>query len=119
MDQWDWEKVLAPRDRNRDYLMETVGAIIRSVCATQTTLRTVFPRLNAVPSVCPEVSFVTAQELEDMFPDLTPKERETAYVKEHPTTFLMGLGGPLKSGRPHDGRAPDYDDWDLNGDILL
>ena len=65
------------------------------------------------------MSFVTAQELEDQWPGLSPKEREDAWVKEHPTTFLMGIGGALQSGTPHDGRAPDYDDWTLNGDILL
>ncbi len=119
VDQWDWEKVLAPRDRNREYLMDTVRAIVRSVCSTQATLQSVFPRLTTLPPISPEVSFVTAQELEDMWPDLTPKQREDAYVKDHPTTFLMGIGGALKSGRPHDGRAPDYDDWSLNGDIIL
>jgi len=119
VDQWDWEKVLAPRDRNREYLMDTVRAIVRSICTTQSTLLTVFPRLTALPAVSPEVSFVTAQQLEDLWPDLSPKERENAYVREHPTTFLMGIGGALQSGRPHDGRAPDYDDWSLNGDILL
>ena len=66
-----------------------------------------------------EVSFVTTQELEELWPDRSPKEREDAWVKEHPVTFLMGIGGALKSGRPHDGRAPDYDDWTLNGDILV
>ena len=66
-----------------------------------------------------EVSFVTAQELEDRWPELSPKEREDAWVKEHPVTFLMGIGGALRSGKPHDGRAPDYDDWTLNGDILV
>ncbi|HWS42082.1 MAG TPA: aspartate--ammonia ligase, partial [Pseudoflavonifractor sp.] len=73
----------------------------------------------ALAPVSGDVSFVTAQELEDRYPGLTPKEREDAWVKEHPTTFLMGIGGPLTSGKPHDGRAPDYDDWTLNGDILL
>ena len=65
------------------------------------------------------MSFVTAQELEDRWPELSPREREDAWVKDHPTTFLMGIGGALKSGKPHDGRAPDYDDWALNGDILV
>ena len=86
---------------------------------TQTTLRSMFPQLTALPLVDGEVSFVSAQELEDRWPDLTAKEREDAWVKEHPTTFLMGIGGPLRSGAPHDGRAPDYDDWALNGDLLL
>ena len=93
VDQWDWEKVIAPRDRNLDYLKHTVEAI---VCAMADT-----------------------QKLEDAFPHLTAKEREDAWVKDHPTTFLIGIGGALQSGKPHDGRAPDYDDWTLNGDILL
>ena len=113
VDQWDWEKVIAPRDRTVDYLKDTVRTIVKAMAETQSTLRSVFPQLDT------EVSFVTTQELEDRFPDLTPKEREDAWVKEHPTTFLMGIGGALKSGKPHDGRAPDYDDWTLNGDILL
>ena len=119
VDQWDWEKVIAPRDRTVEYLQETVRTIVGAMCETQHTLRSVFPQLTALPLLSPEVSFVTAQELEDRWPDLTPKEREDAWVKEHPTTFLMGIGGALKSGKPHDGRAPDYDDWTLNGDILL
>ncbi len=119
VDQWDWEKVLAPRDRNEDYLKDTVRAIVGVLCNTQSTLRAVFPVLTRLPSVEREVSFVTAQELEDRWPELTPREREDAWVKEHPTTFLMGIGGALRSGKPHDGRAPDYDDWTLNGDILV
>ena len=120
VDQWDWEKVLAPRDRNETYLKDTVRTIVGALRDTQTTLRSVFPALTALPLMDGEVvSFVTARELEDLWPDLTPKERENAWVKDHPTTFLMGIGGALKSGKPHDGRAPDYDDWALNGDILI
>ena len=119
VDQWDWEKVIAPRDRNADYLKETVRTIVGAMADTQATLRSVYPQLTALPLLEREVSFVTAQELEDCWPDLTPKAREDAWVKDHPTTFLMGIGGALKSGRPHDGRAPDYDDWALNGDILV
>ena len=119
VDQWDWEKVIAPRDRNLDYLKETVRTIVGAMADTQATLRSVYPQLTALPLLEREVSFVTAQELEDRWPDLTPKAREDAWVKDHPTTFLMGIGGALKSGRPHDGRAPDYDDWALNGDILV
>ena len=119
VDQWDWEKVIAPRDRTVDYLKDTVRTIVKAMAETQSTLRSVFPQLTALPKLDTEVSFVTTQELEDLFPNLTPKEREDAWVKNHPTTFLMGIGGVLKSGKPHDGRAPDYDDWTLNGDILL
>ena len=119
MDQWDWERVIAPRERNEAYLRETVERIVDAICQTQTTLRAIFPQLVPVPGVCREVTFVTTQELEDLYPGLTPKQREDAFVKEHPTTFLMQIGGALKSGKPHDGRAPDYDDWTLNGDILV
>ena len=101
------------------YLKETVRTIVGAVADTQSTLRAVFPQLTALPLVEREVSFVTTQELEDLWPDLSPKQREDAWVKDHPTTFLMGIGGKLKSGKPHDGRAPDYDDWTLNGDILM
>lgn len=119
VDQWDWEKIIAPRDRDEGHLKETVNAIVQAVAATQATLRAVFPQLTVLEPISTDVAFVTAQELEDRWPDLTPKERENAWLKEHPTTFLMGIGGALKSGKPHDGRAPDYDDWSLNGDILL
>ena len=119
VDQWDWEKVIAPRDRNTDYLRGAVRAIVGAIRETQDTLRAVYPQLAPLPLVEREVSFVTAQELEDLWPELSPRERENAWVKDHPTTFLMGIGGALKSGRPHDGRAPDYDDWTLNGDILV
>ncbi len=117
VDQWDWEKVIDRSMRNEEYLRQTVKKIVSAVVATNNALRYEFPQLEC--RITPEVSFVTAQELEDRYPELTPKEREHAWVKEHPTTFLMGIGGKLKSGKPHDGRAPDYDDWTLNGDILL
>ena len=119
VDQWDWEKVIAPRDRTVEYLQQTVCTIVAAMRETQTTLRSVFPQLTPLPLLEEEVSFVTTQELEDRWPDLSPKEREDAWVKDHPVTFLMGIGGALKSGKPHDGRAPDYDDWTLNGDILV
>ena len=119
VDQWDWEKVIAPRDRTVDYLQETVRTIVGAVRETQGTLRSVFPQLTALPPLDENVSFVTTQELEDRWPEKSPREREDAWVKEHPVTFLMGIGGALKSGQPHDGRAPDYDDWTLNGDILI
>ena len=119
VDQWDWEKVIAPRDRNEAYLKDTVTAIVKAIRETQDTLRAVYPQLSTLPVLDTEVAFVMAQELEDLWPELSPREREDAWVKGHPTTFLMGIGGALKSGKPHDGRAPDYDDWTLNGDILL
>ena len=119
VDQWDWEKVIAPRDRTEAYLHETVQSIVDAMADTQKTLQAVFPQLCVLPQVSRNVSFVTSQELEDTYPALTPKQREDAWVKDHPTTFLQGIGAPLKSGQRHDGRAPDYDDWSLNGDILL
>ena len=119
VDQWDWEKIIRAEDRNTDYLKQTVRSIVRALADTQSFLCSVFPQLSVLPELATDVSFLTAQELEDLYPDLPPKERENAYVKDHPTTFLMGIGGTLKSGRPHDGRAPDYDDWDLNGDLLV
>ena len=119
VDQWDWEKVIAPRDRNVDYLKTTVRAIVSAMADTQKTLQSVFPQLSVLPQIQRDVSFVTSQELEDLWPDASAKERENNWVKDHPTTFLMQIGGALKSGKPHDGRAPDYDDWTLNGDILF
>lgn len=117
VDQWDWERVMSPDERNETYLKATVRAIVGAVADTADALGVAFPSMR--PTVCREVSFVTTQELEDQFPGLSPSERETAFVKDHPTTFLMQIGGELRGGKPHDGRAPDYDDWTLNGDILL
>ena len=119
VDQWDWEKIISREDRNKEYLKQTVRSIVGALADTQYFLRCVFPQLSVLPRLSQEVTFLTTQELEDLFPGLTPKEREDAFVKEHPTTFLMGIGGKLRSGKPHDGRAPDYDDWGLNGDILV
>src|SRR5699024_4616510 len=118
VDQWDWEKIITEEDRNTEYLKETVRSIVGALRDTQASLRSVFPQLSVLPEIPEEITFVTTQELEDRYPGLTPKERENAFVKEHPVTFLMGIGGKLKSGKPHDGRAPDYDDWNLNGDLL-
>ena len=119
VDQWDWEKIITAEDRNLDYLKNTVRAIVGALRDTQAFLRSVFPQLSVLPELPGEVTFVTSQELEDLYPDFTAKERENAFVREHPVSFLIGIGGKLRSGKPHDGRAPDYDDWNLNGDILL
>jgi aspartate--ammonia ligase len=119
VDQWDWEKVINVEDRNLDYLKSVVRGIVAAVCATEMNLHAMFPQLEGLPLHTPNVTFLTSQELEDLYPDLTPKERENAFVKEHGTTFLMQIGGKLRSGKPHDGRAPDYDDWELNGDLLF
>ena len=117
VDQWDWEKVITREDRNEAYLRQTVRSIVGAVCDTCDALRRAFPQLHV--KLEREVTFVTTQELEDMFPDLSPSERETAFLKDHKTVFLMQIGGKLRSGKPHDGRAPDYDDWTLNGDSLM
>ena len=119
VDQWDWEKIITVEDRNETYLKNVVRCIVAAVCATEMNLHAMFPQLQDLPLHPPNVTFITTQELEDKYPDLTPKERENAIVKENGTTFLMKIGAPLKSGKPHDGRAPDYDDWDLNGDLLF
>ena len=119
VDQWDWEKVIREEDRSEAYLKNVVRSIVSAVCATEMNLHAMFPQLQDLPLHTPNVTFITTQELEDKYPDLTPKERENAFVKENGTTFLMKIGAPLKSGKPHDGRAPDYDDWDLNGDLLF
>ena len=119
VDQWDWEKVITPEERNRQYLMATVQSIVDAIVSTQRTLRAIYPQLNTVPDLVETVTFITTQELEDAYPDLTPKQRENAFAKEHGTICIMQIGGKLKSGKPHDGRAPDYDDWALNCDILF
>ncbi len=119
VDQWDWEKVIRKEDRTIDYLKQTVRAIVSAVCACEMNLHAQFPALYELPLHTPEVTFISSQELEDLYPDLTPKERENRFVKENGTSFLMQIGKKLRSGKPHDGRAPDYDDWDLNGDILF
>ena len=119
VDQWDWEKIIEEEDRTVDYLQETVRSIVKALCTTQSFLKSVFPQLACVPDINPNVSFVTSQELEDRWPDYTGKERENAIVAEKGTVFIIGIGGKLKSGKPHDGRAPDYDDWALNGDLLV
>ena len=117
VDQWDWEKIISREDRNVNYLKASVRAIVGAVCETAEALNVAFPSLRG--KLEREVYFITTQELEDMYPDLTPSERETAICREHHTVFLMQIGKTLKSGIRHDGRAPDYDDWELNGDILM
>ena len=117
VDQWDWEKVITRENRNLDYLKLIVTSIVNAICNTNDRLHVRFPQLRT--QLCREVSFVTTQELEDMYPDMTGSERENAYVREHKTAFIMQIGGKLRSGKRHDGRAPDYDDWQLNGDIFF
>ena len=117
VDQWDWEKIITRETRTVDYLKNTVIAIVQAICNTNEQLQVRYPQLKTALSR--EVSFITTQELEDLYPELTGSERENAYLKEHRTAFIMQIGGKLRSGKPHDGRAPDYDDWQLNGDLFF
>jgi aspartate--ammonia ligase len=118
VDQWDWEKIITPETRTIEYLQLIVRAIVRAICDTNDQLRVRFPQLTT--TLEREVTFITSQELEDLYPELkTGSEREKAFVKEHHTAFIMQIGGKLRSGNRHDGRAPDYDDWQLNGDLFF
>ena len=117
VDQWDWEKIITPEQRNVDTLKRTVRAIYRSLRHTETYIAEEY---DFVGKFLPdEISFITTQELEDMYPDLTPKQRETEIARDKGAVFIMQIGGKLRSGDIHDGRAPDYDDWSLNGDIVV
>ena len=118
VDQWDWEKVITQEDRALPFLQHTVQNIVYAISSTLDELKWQFPQLET--TIQREVTFVTSQELEDRWPQLSPKEREHAIAKEAGTVFIEQIGAPLKgSGKPHDGRAPDYDDWSLNGDLLF
>ena len=117
VDQWDWERVIRREDRNQETLKQIVTKIYQVIRDTE---QHVYKRYPQIKPILPEtITFVTTSELEDRFPELTPKEREREIAKEYGAVFLMQIGGALKSGKPHDGRAPDYDDWSLNGDILV
>ena len=117
VDQWDWEKVITADQRNVEFLKDTVRAIVKAIVYTkrQTSLR--YPEIKN--KINEEVFFITSQELLDMYPDLDTKAREREIVKKYGTVFIMQIGAPLTNGEPHDGRAPDYDDWALNGDIMI
>ena len=117
VDQWDWEKVITAEDRTMDYLRDTVMRIYGVIRETAAQVCEKYDVLHNFLSE--EITFVTTQELEDMYPSLIPSERETAFVRERGAAFVCGIGAPLKSGKPHDGRAPADDDWALNGDIVL
>ena len=117
VDQWDWEKVITQDDRTPEYLKKTVIAIVDSICYTLAVVKAKYPEIGV--ELCRQVTFVTSQELLDLYPDKTAKEREYLFVKEHKTVFVQKIGDVLSDGKPHDGRAPDYDDWKLNGDILF
>ncbi|MBS5022735.1 MAG: aspartate--ammonia ligase [Firmicutes bacterium] len=117
VDQWDWERVITKEERNLGFLKMIVQRIVDAVIDTHNQIKRAFPALTR--TLDREIFYITAQELEDKYPRLSPKEREYAVSREHHTVFLMQIGGALKSGIRHDGRAPDYDDWTLNGDLLF
>ena len=117
VDQWDWESVIDRSQRNEEFLKDCVTKIINALCDTLDVVKERFPAVDT--KIERNVFFVTTNELEDMYPDMTGKERERAIAKAHGTVFVMKIGDKLKSGKPHDGRAPDYDDWQLNGDIII
>ncbi|KAK8882552.1 hypothetical protein M9Y10_045194 [Tritrichomonas musculus] len=117
VDQWDWEKVITEDTRNIQTLKDTVKNIVKALKETETVIRQKYPQLN--PNLNEDVTFISAQELEDKYPELTPKKREDEACKKFGTIFISQIGGKLKSGQPHDGRSPDYDDWEMNGDIVV
>lgn len=117
VDQWDWEKIIEKKDRNLGYLKMTVEHIIKALKETEKELNIVFENLE--PVIHDDIHFITTQELEDLYPELTPKQREYEITKKYKTVCIMQIGDTLKSGKPHDGRAPDYDDWSLNADIMI
>ncbi|MBQ1303018.1 MAG: aspartate--ammonia ligase [Firmicutes bacterium] len=117
VDQWDWEKVIEKSDRNEEYLREVVNTLYHTLKELTAFIKGRYPKIAV--DLPPEIFFITSQELEDRYPDLDAKGREDAICEEKKAVFLMKIGGKLKSGEKHDGRAPDYDDWELNGDILL
>lgn len=118
VDQWDWEKVISKEERTQETLRNTVRTIFKVIKHMEHEVWYKYPQ--AVCHLADDVFFITSQELEDMYPELTVKERENAIVKEKKCVFIEKIGHPLqRSGKPHDGRAPDYDDWDLNGDLLF
>ena len=117
VDQWDWEKIIGKEERNIDTLKETVKAIYKSLKNTEKYMAIQYDYIEEI--LPKEIFFITSQELLDIYPDKTPKEREYLICKEKGAVFLMQIGGELSNGEKHDGRAPDYDDWSLNGDILV
>ena len=117
VDQWDWELVITREERTEEFLKAIVVKIARALVDTQRKLTESYPQIK--PALTEEVMFISSQELEDMYPALTPDERECEICKEHGTVFVFQIGDKLKSGNPHGTRAPDYDDWGLNGDLIV
>lgn len=117
VDQWDWEKVISKEERNLDFLKKIVRRIYESIKVTENKLYVEFPQI--VPELPEDIQFITSQELLDMYPNKNAKEREDAITKKYGAVFIIGIGAPLSNGMPHDGRAADYDDWALNGDLLV
>ena len=117
VDQWDWEKIITSEDRKTSYLKKTVKKIYKVLKKVETKVCREFPQLT--PTLPEEITFITTQELLDMYPTLDSSAREKEITKKYGAVFLMQIGGKLKNGEPHDGRAADYDDWKLNGDILV
>ena len=117
VDQWDWELIIDKEERNKVKLKEIVKKIYKVFKETEAHVHNIYPEVGC--ELPEEITFITSQELLDMYPDLTPKEREDAIVREKKAVFLMQIGKTLSTGEKHDGRSPDYDDWDLNGDILF
>ena len=117
VDQWDWEKVIRPEDRNIDFLKQTVRRIYEAIKVTENKLFVEFPQI--VPQLPEEIHFITSQELLDLYPDKSAKERENAVTRKYGAVFIIGIGAKLSNGESHDGRAADYDDWALNGDLLV
>lgn len=117
VDQWDWEKIIDKSERNLEYLKQTVSTIYQAILALSSLVNEKYPELAAhLPS---DIFFISTSELESLYPNLSRKERENAITKEHGAVFLYQIGWPLNDGKSHDGRSADYDDWNLNGDILL
>ena len=119
VDQWDWEKIITKEDRNEEYLKKTVREIFDVFKLTENILIEAFPEKKLKRTVPNDIFFISSQELEDLYPDKRPRERENLITKEKGAVFITQIGKKLKSGKAHDGRSPDYDDWELNGDILL
>ncbi|WP_097026465.1 aspartate--ammonia ligase [Clostridium peptidivorans] len=117
VDQWDWEKVISKEQRNEEILKEIVTEIYKVFTETDDYVNREYPFIEKI--LPKQITFITSQELEDKYPEFTPKEKEDAIAKEYGAVFIMKIGKTLESGEKHDGRAPDYDDWELNGDILL